>query len=109
MIVTMRQGIQPLCTIHHSRMNLAQFGSPTDLMVTAYKCDEPGCTRAYNSSLGYFDITTHGFLGDKEQQDCRDDGTHMFLEQVHGDTELWSCGQVGCNFKQTFKELRPPA
>jgi hypothetical protein len=109
MIVTMRQDIQPLCTIHRFPMALAQFGDPAALMVKAYKCDEAGCTRAYNTSLGYFDILQGRFLADKEQQNCRADGNHMFLEKVYGDTETWSCGQVGCDYKQNFAELRPPA
>jgi len=109
MIVTMRQEIRPLCTIHHVPMNLARFGDPAVLMVTAFKCDESGCTRAYNTSLGYFDIVEKRFLADKEQQDCRLDGSHMFLEHAQGDLERWSCGQVGCDYKQNFTELRPPA
>ncbi len=30
-------------------------------------------------------------------------------KDVNGDTERWNCGQVGCDYEHTFKELRPPA
>jgi hypothetical protein len=85
-------------------MNLAKFGDPTALMVAAFKCDAAGCTRAYNSSMGYFDIVNDQFqLLEKEQQDCHRDETPMFLESIAGDTEIWRCGQRDCDYSQNFK------
>jgi len=85
-------------------MKLYKFGDPTGLTVLAYKCDEASCTRAYNTSMGYFDIVNDQYkLLDKEQQDCHRDETHMFLERVERDTEIWCCGQHGCNYTQNFK------
>lgn len=104
MIVRMREGIRPLCTRHLGPMKLYTFGDPTGLAVRAFKCDEADCTRAYNSSLGYFDIVNDQYrLLDKEQQDCHLDETHMFLERIEGDVEFWRCGQIGCDYTQDFK------
>src|SRR5262249_12981499 len=104
MIVTMREGILPLCTRHLIPMKLYKFGDPTALTVTAFKCDEVGCTRAYNSSMGYFDIVNDQFkMLDNGQQDCHQDETPMFLERVEGDIEIWRCGQRGCDYSQSFK------
>ncbi len=104
MIVTMREGIRPLCSRHFGPMKLYKFGDPTGLTVRAFKCDEAGCTRAYNSSMGYFDIVNDQYkLLDKEQQDCQRDETPMFLERIEDDTEIWRCGQRGCDYTQNFK------
>jgi hypothetical protein len=47
-----------------------------------------GWTRAYNSSMGYFDIVNDQFqLLEKDQQDCNRDETPMFLESIAGDAE----------------------
>jgi len=104
MIVTMRQGIGPVCTTHLGPMKLHKFGEPTGLTVSAYKCEEVSCTRAYNTSMGYFDIVNDRFvLLEKEQQDCDVDETRMFLEQVSSDSEVWRCGQIGCDAARVFK------
>jgi hypothetical protein len=99
MIVTMRPGIKPRCTLHRTAMKLYQFGEPTGLMMKAYKCDEGGCTRAYNSSQGYFDIVNDRVvLLAKEQQDCHSCELPMYLDVVNPDgTETWRCAQIGCN------------
>lgn len=104
MIVTMREGIRPLCTTHGSPMKLYKFGDPAGPMFKAFTCEESECTRAYNTSMGYFDIVNDNFrLLDKEQQDCHRDETPMYLERIAGDTEVWLCGQRGCDYSQTFK------
>jgi len=87
-------------------MNLAQFGDPAGLTVKAYKCDERDCTRAYNSSQGYFDIVNDAIvLLEKEQQDCHSCELPMFLDAVNPDgTETWRCAQVGCNYAVQFAQ-----
>jgi hypothetical protein len=98
MIFTMRQGIKPLCNQCGTRMKLHQLGEPTDLMMKAYKCDR--CTRAYNSSQGYFDILNDQLVRlDHEQEDCHSCELPMYLESVQGQNDIWRCAQVGCNFK----------
>jgi hypothetical protein len=103
MIVTMRPGIRPLCTDRHKLMNFAQFGEPTQLTVKAYKCDEAGCTRAYNSSLGYFDLVEDRPLMGKSQQKCPQDDTPVFLESIAGPDDIYRCAQIGCDHSQRFK------
>lgn len=106
MIVTMRPGINPRCTRHHTTMKLYQFGEPTGLMMKAYKCDEGGCTRAYNSSQGYFDIVNDSVvLLEKEQQDCHSCELPMYLDAVNPDgAETWRCAQIGCNYAARFAQ-----
>jgi hypothetical protein len=97
MIVTMRQGIKPLCNQCGTPMKLYQFGEPTGLMMKAYKCDS--CPRAYNSSQGYFDIVNDQLVRlDKEQEDCHSCELPMYLESVQGQNEVWRCAQVGCSY-----------
>jgi hypothetical protein len=103
MIVTMRLGIRPLCTQHHKPMNLAQFGETTGLTMKAFKCDEAGCTQAYNSSMGYFDLVQDRPLMQKDQQKCPEDDTAMFLESVAGPDDVYRCAQIGCDHSQRFK------
>jgi hypothetical protein len=97
MIVTMRQGIKPLCNQCGRPMKLYQFGEPTGLMMKAYKCD--GCPRAYNPSQGYFDIVNDQLVRlDQEQEDCHSCELPMYLESVVVQNESWRCAQVGCNY-----------
>ncbi len=91
MISTMRQGIRPLCTTHRVPMNLAKFGEPTSLQVTAFKCDESDCTQAYNTSMGYFDILSNGYNRDHSQRTCASDQAPMFLEESQGTGGIWHC------------------
>jgi hypothetical protein len=57
MIVAMRDNIKPLCDRHFSLMKLEGFAAQNiQLTFRAYVCKEPGCTRAYNSTIGYHDI-----------------------------------------------------
>ena len=101
MIVTMRPGIEPLCTVHHTPMNFAQFGEPTSLMMKAYKCDQARCTQAYNSSQGYFDLVNNRLVHlEKEHEDCHSCELPMYLESVSKDgTETWRCAQVHCDYR----------
>ena len=98
MLVTTRPAIKPLCTRHHAVMILAELGELTGVAVHAYKCGEPGCTRAYNSSQGYFDLVDEStMLLQMEQQDCPDCGLTMYLRSLQADgAETWRCAQVGC-------------
>jgi hypothetical protein len=97
-LVTTRPVIKPLCTRHHTLMNPAEFGEQNGVTVQAYRCGEADCTRAYNSSQGYFDLVDGStMLLQMEQQDCPDCGLPMYLRAVQPDgTETWRCGQLGC-------------
>lgn len=106
MIVTMRPAINPLCTIHHVLMNLAQFGERHRMTVIAYKCDEPGCTRAYNSSLGYFDLVNGQIARDLSQRICPDDEQPMFLEKAQGTGGMWRCAANGCDHHREHKPMK---
>ena len=97
MIVTMRQGIKPLCNQCGTPMELCQFGEPTGLMMKAYKCDS--CTRAFNSSQGYFDLVSDQLVRlNQEQEDCHCCELPMYLESVEGQNEIWRCALVGCDY-----------
>ena len=98
MLVTMRPGIKPKCTRHYTTMLPSDSGIAAEITIGAYKCDEPNCTRAYNSSQGYFDIVDAGVIVlQMEQHDCSNCGLPMYLHSFHADgTETWRCGQVGC-------------
>lgn len=99
MIVTMRPGISPICTEHHVAMKPCRLGEPTGFNMRAYACDVNGCTRAYNSSQGYFDIVNDRFVQQEtEQEDCHRCDLPMYLESVQGQNEIWRCAQVGCNY-----------
>ena len=97
-LVTTRPTIKPLCTRHHAIMILAEFGELDGISVQAYKCGEADCTRAYNSSQGYFDLVDGStMLLQMEQQDCPDCGLPMYLRALQADgAETWRCAQVGC-------------
>jgi len=97
-LVTTLPVIKPLCTRHHGLMSLAEFGDLTGVTVQAYKCGEAGCTRAYNSSQGYFDLVDGSTMVlQMEQRDCPDCGVPMYLRALQPDsTETWRCAQVGC-------------
>lgn len=103
MMVTMRPGIEPLCDQCLVPMTMHQFGEPTGLTVKAFKCGEPGCTRAYNSSFGYFDIVSDRYARQKEQQLCSEDGTPMYMDAISPEgIETWRCAQTGCNHSVKF-------
>jgi hypothetical protein len=73
-------------------------------MVKGFKCEETGCARAYNASMGYFDFVNDQYrLLDQEQQDCHRGETRMLLERVEGYIEIWSCGQRDCDYTQNLK------
>jgi len=97
-LVTTRPAIKPLCTRHHALMIAAEFGELAGVTVHAYKCFEANCTRAYNSSQGYFDLVDgNTMLLQMEQQDCPDCGLPMYLRSWQPDgRETWRCAQVGC-------------
>ena len=98
-LITTRPIIKPLCTRHHSSMNLAECGERTGLTFQAYKCGAQGCARAYSSSQGYFDLEDGIMLLQMEQQDCPDCGLPMYLRAVQADgSETWRCAQVGCKY-----------
>jgi len=107
-LVTTRPTIKPLCTRHHASMSLAEFGEQSGVTIQAYKCAEPDCTRAYNSSQGYFDLVDEGvMLLQMEQQDCPDCGLPMYLRAIQADgAETWRCAQVGC--KQSSQSSTNP-
>jgi len=100
MIVTMRAGISPKCTRHRVAMKPCRIGEPTGFNMQAYACDVNGCTRAYNSSRGYFDIVNEQFVQqDNEQQDCHRCDLPMYLDEVSSDRmEVWRCAQHDCDY-----------
>jgi hypothetical protein len=84
-------------------MKFGKFGDPTSFSMKGYKCEVAGCTRAYNSHFGYFDLVDDRGLWQKEQQRCPDDDQPMYLEAVNQDgTETWRCAGIGCNYSQQF-------
>jgi hypothetical protein len=89
-------------------MRIADFGELGGVTVQAYKCFEAGCTRAYNSSQGYFDIVDgNTMVLQMEQHDCPDCGLPMYLRNWWSDgTETWRCAQVGC--KQSSQTATNP-
>ena len=97
-LITTRPTIKPLCTRHHAGMCLSDLGEQNGVTFQAYKCAEPGCTRAYNSSQGYFDLEDDGVMFlPMEQRDCPDCGLPMYLRALQADgSETWRCAQVGC-------------
>jgi predicted metal-binding protein len=97
-LVTTRPVIKPLCTHHHVLMSPAEFGDLAGVTVQAYKCGEAGCTRAYNSSQGYFDLVDGSTMVlQMEQRDCPGCGVPMYLKALEANgTETWRCAQVGC-------------
>jgi hypothetical protein len=62
-----------------------------------YKCREPGCSRRYNSKLGYFDYA--GAPETVEQQRrCPNDQSPLFLDAISPEAiETWRCPQ--CSFE----------
>jgi hypothetical protein len=92
----MRPGIAPLCDKHKSPTTLSRYEGGSFGM-HAFACDKSECTRAYNTSSGYFDVVNGSVVLRKEQQLCPVDGTAMFLESVRqGGAEIWRCGQINC-------------
>ena len=106
MIVTMREDIWPLCDKHMAPTKLTLLQSGT-LSAKAFACSVAGCTRVYNGSLGYFDVMEDGWLAEKYQQKCPQDGSPMFLENVSGKTENWCCAQINCNHRQPIIDKVP--
>jgi hypothetical protein len=106
MIVTTRQGIIPLCDKHRTPTRISRYEGGSFGM-NAFGCTESGCTRAYNTSSGYFDVVDGRILLQKEQQLCPEDGTAMFLESVSPpkSVELWRCGQINCNAAFALQKL----
>ena len=102
MIVSMREGIRPLCDKHKAPMVLEGFAD-RGLAFRAFACNEFSCTRRYNQANGYFDVVGGRILLEKTRRPCPDDETPMFLEMVNEDkTELWRCAQINCD------QMRPP-
>lgn len=93
----------PLCDKHKSVMTLSEYRGASFGM-RAFACNEPGCTRVYNTSSGYLDVISGQILLQKEQQLCPEDRTAMFLEAVGSDgVETWRCGQINCNTEVNLK------
>ena len=112
MLVSTRPGIKPKCTRHRALMNAAELGQPTELTIKAYKCSEAGCTRAYSTSQGYFDIMNDGVMVlQMEQLDCPSCGLPLYADSFHADgTETWRCAQMGCKYSsQIVRAPEEPA
>jgi len=107
MITTMRHDINPLCDDHHEPMRLKGLESG-NLTAKAFVCLLPNCSRAYNGSLGYFDVTQDGWLAEKWQQKCPKDGHPMFLESISSEGENWRCAQVNCDHAQLMVDSPRP-
>lgn len=107
MIVTMQPEIEPLCDKCLFPMTLHKFGESTSLTVRAFKCGETGCTRAYNSSFGYFDIVDDRYARQKEQQICPEDAMPMYMHAISPEgVETWRCAQIGCTHSANFTHDR---
>src|SRR5262249_31393838 len=74
---------------------------------SAHICKTPGCTRAYNTSLGYHDIhmDTGVSFADQVRRQCPDDQTFMFVSGVNLESgeQTWTCGQVHCNHSEVVQ------
>ena len=95
--VKMRQGIKPLCPVHHSEM----FG-PNDEKRERYSCDQHGCNMHWRPQSEYFAQDLRFPVGEQGQDliPCPRGGHgHMFLSAV--DTikciEFWECCIEGCD------------
>ena len=112
MIVRMRDNIEPLCDRDFSAMQLEGF-TATNIQLTfrAYACKEPGCTRAYNSSLGYFDVSNTVSLEDQVRRECPEEQTFMFVSGVSADSgkERWTCAQVHCDHSEIVEPVKRSA
>ena len=97
MMDTTGLGIIPLCDKHGKPMTTSGF--PDDLFgLRAFYCNQPGCTRAYNTSNGYVEIVDGRIDLPQERQTCPRDGTAMFLESVtHEGFQNWRCTQTRCS------------
>jgi hypothetical protein len=102
MIVTMKPGITPLCDRHHKPMELVQFGaSNISMTLVVHKCMVPACTRVYQHSFGYHDITDVISFEDVFRRDCPEDEMSMYLAETRSDgAQLWCCGQMHCDYSE---------
>src|SRR6476660_6805066 len=67
----------------------------------SFRCIQPGCTRHYNSAVGYFDVVRGRPLHDKFQQECPNCGTPMFRATLGINTEeTWRCPLSQCQHEQ---------
>jgi ribosomal protein S27AE len=96
---TAQPEIQPLCDRDQSPMieriledQLIEYPFP------AYCCEMSDCTRAYTTSLGYFNVEGSGILLDKfGKQTCPNCGASMYLAAYNPETEdeTWRCAGCG--------------
>ena len=99
MNVAHRSEISPLCDIHRQPMDLFEYRGAL-FRVTAFSCKMSGCSRAYDSRTGYFNVVNGRIALQKNQRLCRQDNTPMFLESVlQNGIEVWRCGQIDCDGK----------
>jgi hypothetical protein len=114
MIVAMRDNIKPLCDRHFSLMKLEGFAAQNiQLTFRAYVCKEPGCTRAYNSTIGYHDIIMNKGVSFAERirRECPDDKTFMFVSGINEDSgeQTWTCAQRHCDHSEVVEPAKRTA
>src|SRR5580765_3063532 len=102
MLVEMKQNVVPLCDRHLQPMRLGRcFAANISMTWLVYKCLSPNCTRVYETSRGYYDIDDEVNVEDILVRSCPEDTLTMYLELVNDDgTQIWRCGQEGCNHSE---------
>jgi len=91
--------IQPLCDRDQSPMSETILEDRSiERPFPVYRCQMSDCTRAYTTSLGYFNVEGSGILLDKfGKQTCPDCEASMYLAAYNPETEdeIWRCARCG--------------
>ena len=99
MTSTARRDLQPLCDVDHSPMVEAILEDRSiERQFPAYCCQTSGCTRAYTTSQGYFNMEGGGILLDQfGKQRCPNCEASMYLAAYNPETEdeIWRCARCG--------------
>ena len=111
----MRTDFQPRCnTGPHSAFPMVLvhfFGrvGPDSYSFAGFACAEPGCTRHYNITQGYFDVVDNEIKGLAEQELCPRCGSPMYIEsfQPAGPViRAFRCPQFGCKGSRDIRAQR---
>ena len=91
--------IQPLCDRDQSPMSETILEDQLiERPFPAYRCEMSDCTRAYTTSLGYFNVEGSGILLDKfGKQTCPNCEASMYLAAYNPEREdeTWRCARCG--------------
>ena len=90
--------IQPLCDRDQSPMSEMILEDRLIEPFPVYRCQMSDCTRAYTTSLGYFNVEGSGILLDKfGKQTCPNCEASMYLAAYNPETEdeTWRCARCG--------------